>query len=192
METVPGLFSAAEATQEGGCTPDSKDQDPLSQKASEKIRKRKMPGSLGETLDSTLEPRVSPGRPGRSKGSHNYEWTPETDRILEELCAKYGPAKTKSIMQKKLMEMRGGSGEFKPRPDSLREAVERRMLHLGLATGQKRKPLESRSAKLWTPSETTALLGAVGGNLIDETIEGRTHHTIKAARAKLAGSATQP
>src|ERR1035438_4273376 len=96
METVPGLFSATEATQEGGRTPDSKDQDPLSQKVSEKIRKRKIPGSLGETLDSTLEPRVSPGRPGRSKGSHNYEWTPETDRILEELCTKYGPAKTKS------------------------------------------------------------------------------------------------
>jgi hypothetical protein len=89
-------------------------------------------------------------------------------------------------MRKNLLDMREGLGRFKPRPDSVRNAVERRMVQLGLPTGQARKRPESRTAKPWDPSETTALLAALGGDLLDESVEERTHHTIKAARAKLA------
>src|ERR1035441_1131422 len=136
METVLGGFSATEVTKEGVRKPEPKSDEDLQRIVSEKIRKRKRkkPGNLAKTLDSTLEPRLPPGRPGRPKGSHNYEWTPEKDRRLKELCERYGPAKAKGIMQKELL----GSGEFKSRPDSVRNAVERRMLYLGLATGQER------------------------------------------------------
>ena len=183
METVLGGFSATEVTKEGVRKPEPKSDEDLQRIVSEKIRKRKRkkPGNLAKTLDSTLEPRLPPGRPGRPKGSHNYEWTPEKDRRLKELCERYGPAKAKGIMQKELL----GSGEFKSRPDSVRNAVERRMLYLGLATGQERKSPKSKSAKTWTLSEVKALLGTVGGNLLDESIEDRTDHTIKAAQAKL-------
>jgi hypothetical protein len=148
-----------------------------------KMRKR---GDLNETLNHTLEPRLPPGRPGRPKGSGNYKWTPEMDRILEEACRKLGPAKAKNEMRKKLLETRDDPGEFKPRLDSLRNSVERRMALLGLQTGQKRKTPHSRIAKAWEPSDTTALVAAIGGDLLDESVEKRTHHTIKAARAKLA------
>jgi hypothetical protein len=37
----------------------------------------------------------------------------------------------------------------------------------------------------WTPAEITALLGALGGNLINETIVKRTHHSVEACYAKL-------
>jgi hypothetical protein len=60
------------------------------------------------------------------------------------------------------------------------------MMELGLPTGQQRKSPESRAAKRWEPSETAALVAALGGDLLDESVEDRTHHTIKAARAKLA------
>jgi len=148
-----------------------------------KARKR---GDLNETLNRTLEPRLPPGRPGRPKGSRNYEWTPEIDRILEEACTKFGPGVAKSVARKKLLDIRDGQNRFKPRPDSVRNAVERRMVRLGLRTGQERKSPESRIAKPWAPSETAALLAALGGDLLDESVEDRTHHTIKAVRAKLA------
>jgi hypothetical protein len=150
-----------------------------------KLRKRK--GDLKETLDCTLEPRLPPGRPGRRKGSANYQWTPEADRILEELSARLGPSTAKHVMQKKLLEERGwGPGEYKPRPDSVRNAVERRMEHLGLPTGRERQGPAARTAKPWTPAHITALLGALGGDLIDKSLEQRTEHSIKAVRAKLA------
>jgi hypothetical protein len=108
------------------------------------------------------------------------------DRILEEACKKLGPAKTKAVIQKKLLDSRDGPNGVKPRPDSVRNAVERRMMQLSLPTGQQRMRPESRAAKPWAPSETAALVAALGGDLLDESVEDRTHHTIKAARAKLA------
>jgi hypothetical protein len=149
-----------------------------------KLRKKK--GDLKETLDRTLEPRLAPGRPGRPKGSGNYRWTPETDKILKDLCERSGPSIGKRIMRKKLLDERGsGPGEFKPRPDSVRNAVERRMEHLGLRTGQERKSPASKTAKPWTQANITALLGALGGDLMDKSLEERTGHSIKAVRAKL-------
>src|SRR5690606_37788154 len=129
------------------------------QTALPKERKR---GDLSETLNRTLEPRVSPGRPGRPKGSRNYDWTPEMDRILDEAYTKFGPGRAKTVMQKKLLDMRDGQNGFKPRPDTLRNSVERRMALLGLPTGQHRKRPESRITKPWQPSETAALLATLG------------------------------
>jgi hypothetical protein len=150
-----------------------------------KLRKRK--GDLKETLDRTLEPRLPPGRPGRPKGSANYGWIPEADRILEDLCSRLGPSTAKHVMKKKILEVRGcGPGEYKPRPDSVRNAVERRMSYLGLPTGRERKGPVSSTAKPWTPAQITALLGGLGADLIDKSLEQRTEHSIKAIRAKLA------
>lgn len=147
---------------------------------------RKRRGNLAQTLDRTLEPRLSPGRPGRPKGCRAYEWTPEIDRVLEELCSKFGPTRAKGVIGKQMLEMRGRPHERGPRPDSVRKVIERHMSDLGLPTGQQRKPLETINAKLWTPGQITALLACVGGDLSDESVEARTHHTIKAVRAKLA------
>jgi hypothetical protein len=108
------------------------------------------------------------------------------DRILEEACTKFGPGKAKTVMQKKLLDVRDGQNGFEPRPASVRNRIERRMVQLGLPTGDLRKSPEARSIKPWASSETTALLAALGGDLLDESVEDRTHHTIKAARAKLA------
>ena len=146
---------------------------------------RKRRGNLAKTLDRALQPRLPPGRPGRPKGSRNYQWTPEMDRILEELCTKFNPAKAKGMMKRQLLQARAGPGSPKPRPDSLRNAVERRMAHLRLPTGRPRKTPAVRTGRPWTETETTALLGAVGSDLEDKSIEQRTHHTIRAARAKL-------
>ena len=147
---------------------------------------RKKGGSLAESLDRTLEPRLLPGRPGRPRGSSNYNWTPEMDRIIAEQCAKIGPSKAKQLIQKQILKAPREPGEYRPRPDTVRKAVERRMSHLKLTTGQNRKRTESRGAKPWTQAEIRALLGALGGDLTDKSVEDRTHHTIKAARAKLA------
>ena len=40
-------------------------------------------GRLAETLDRILEPRLAPGKRGRTKGAGNYDWTPEMDQLLE-------------------------------------------------------------------------------------------------------------
>jgi len=175
---VPELASATGLRQENY-------KPEVTNKLLQKLRKRK--GELKETLDRTLEPRLPPGRPGRPQGSTNYQWTPEADRILEELCARLGPSTAKHVMRKKLLEVRGcGPGEYKPRPDSVRNAVERRMSCLGLPTGQERKKPISGRAKPWTRAHITALLGGLGGDLIDKSLEQRTEHSIKAVRGKLA------
>ena len=108
------------------------------------------------------------------------------DESLKDLCARLGPSTAKRIMQKRLTEMRASKpGEYKPRLDSVRNAVERRMAFLGLQTGRERKRVPSRTAKPWTQKQVAALLASVGGDLIDKSVEDRTKHTIKAARAKL-------
>src|ERR1035438_415651 len=61
-------------------------------------------GDLTATLNPLLEPRLSPGQPGRRRGVSNYEWTPETDRLLLELCTKWGAAKAKHIIGRRLQE----------------------------------------------------------------------------------------
>jgi hypothetical protein len=152
-------------------------------------------GRLAKTLDRTLEPRHAPGKPGRPEGAGNYQWTPDMDKLLIEFSTKYDPAKAKNVMAKRLTE--SCPRESKPREDSLRKAVERRMVFLGLSTGSPRKKAEPNPAEhaekapkgvrsgAWTPSEITALLGTLGGDLINETIVKRTHHSIEACYAKL-------
>jgi hypothetical protein len=143
---------------------------------------------LSATLDRTLEPRLPPGRPGRSKGSGNYQWTPEMDKDLKNLCRRLGPSHAKRVMQEKLSELRGCKvGQHEPRPDSVRNAVERRMTFLDLPTGQQRQKSSSgrRMGGPWTRKEIAGLLRSLGGDLMDESIEKKTKHSISAARAKL-------
>ena len=161
-------------------------------------------GRLAETLDQILEPRVAPGTPGRPAGAGNYEWTPEMDKALRELLGRYdraGPvpggrlAKAKRVMAQRLMEL--FPRESTPRKESLRRAVERHMVLLGLSTGNPRKKAEPNPAECtkkapkevssgaWTPREISALLGTIGGDLINETLVKRTHHSVKACYAKL-------
>ena len=161
-------------------------------------------GRLAETLDQLLEPRVAPGKPGRPAGTGNYEWTPEMDQALRELLGRYDRdtapggwlAKAKNIMAKRLME--SSPRESAPRKDSLRRAVERHMVVLGLSTGNPRKkaepnpaectkkaPKEKPSSGAWTPHEICALLGTIGGDLMNETLVERTHHSPKTCYGKL-------
>ena len=161
-------------------------------------------GRLVETLDQLLEPRVAPGKPGRPAGAGNYEWTPEMDKALRELLARYDRdtapggwlAKAKNITAKRLMEL--CPHKSAPRKDSLRRAVERHMVFLGLSTGNPRKkaepnpaertkkaPKEKSSSGAWTQHEICALLGTIGGDLMNETLVERTHHSPKACYAKL-------
>ena len=100
-------------------SPDEEANDSSSNRAPKKR------GSLATTLDQELEPRLPPGQPGRPRGTSNYEWTPETDRLLLELCARSGTAKAKRIVGRKIQEDRPAGAA--PRPDSVRKAVERRM-----------------------------------------------------------------
>jgi hypothetical protein len=111
-------------------------------------------GRLAETLDRILEPRVAPGKPGRPKGAPNYQWTPEMDKVLIEFRTRYdlggtAPAgwlaKAKNVMAGRLVEL--CSCESRPRKDSLRGAVERRLAFLGLSSGvlAKRRSLTRRS-----------------------------------------------
>jgi hypothetical protein len=146
--------------------------------------KRRKAGTLAIMLDRALEPRVPPGRRGRPKGSPNYVWPPELDQTLIDLSRRCSPPVVKKVMRAKLLDMRGGSGGCRPRPDSLRKQIERRMAGLNLPTGKPRKKQE-KTAKAWTETQTQALLGVVGTDLQDKTIEERTEHTVEAARAKL-------
>jgi hypothetical protein len=102
-------------------------------------------GNLAATLDPLLQPRVATGRPGRPKGTPNYEWTPEIDRLLTELCAKSGAAKAKRLVGRKLLENR--PPDSKPRWDSVRKAVEHRIGRLGLAGGEPRRTAETSIAR---------------------------------------------
>ena len=150
----------------------------------QQVRARKKKGSLAAHLDPLLEPRRAPGRPGRPKGAANYKWTPEADRVLTELCERLGPTKAKPIMQRKLAEL--GIAEGEARPDTMRKAVEYRMVKLGLPTGQPRKTPGGRTAKRWTEAQVTALLGALGADATIESVALRTGHSVKSVHAKLA------
>jgi hypothetical protein len=147
-------------------------------------RARKKKGSLATKLDPLLIPRCASGRPGRPKGLSNYEWTPEADRMLMDLCEKWGPTKAKHLMQRKLVEL--GIVGAGARPDTLRKAVEHRMAKLGLPTGQPRKAPADRATKRWTEGQTAALLGSLGADATIESVAVRTGHTVKSVLAKLA------
>jgi hypothetical protein len=173
----------------------------VSKQAFEKQRKK--PGNLAQTLDRTLEPRVPPGRPGRPKGVGNYEWTSDMDKLLAELWQRYGPAKAKAVMGKRLLEF--CPRDQVPRKDSVRSAIERRIRVLGMTTDAETRsnpgllPEESPEPRIsanagrarqvatgtWTPSQVTVLLGALGGDLTNESVVDRTHHSLNAVHAKL-------
>jgi cob(I)alamin adenosyltransferase len=141
-------------------------------------------GNLAATLDPILEPRLPAGQPGRPKGVSNYQWTPEADGLLIELCTRWGAATAKRVMGRKIQESR--VVRTAPRPDSVRKAVEYRMAKLGISMGQKRRKTDMRKAKSWSQSETTALLGALGADATIESIAARTGHSVKSVRAKIA------
>ena len=75
--------------------------------------KKATSGRLAETLDRILEPRLAPGKRGRTKGAGNYDWTPEMDNQLLEFWRNREDqgdaapggwlAKAKNIMAKRLM-----------------------------------------------------------------------------------------
>ena len=141
-------------------------------------------GNLAATLNPILEPRLPAGQPGRPRGTSNYEWTQETDSLLIDLCAKWGSAKAKNIIARRILENRPPGSA--PRPDSVRQVVERRMEKLGILTGQKRRKPVRRRERRWTESQTAALLGALGADATIESIAARTDHSVKSVRAKLA------
>ena len=147
-------------------------------------RQRKKKGSLATNLDPLLTPRLGSGQSGRPKGSTNYEWTSEADRMLVDLCSKWGPTKAKHVMQRKLLEL--GIAHDGARPDTLRKAVEHRMARLGLPTGQPRKASTGRIAKPWTEAQTAALLGSLGADATIESVAARTGHSVKSVLAKLS------
>ncbi len=147
-------------------------------------RAPKKRGDLAATLDPLLKPRLAAGRPGRPRGAGNYEWTPEADRLLIELCEKLGAAKAKRIMGRRIQE--GRPVEATPRPDTVRKAVEHRMAKLGIVTRQRRRKPDMRKTKRWTESQTTALLGALGADATIESIAARTGHSVKSVRSKIA------
>ena len=147
-------------------------------------RPSKRRGNLGATLDQELEPRLPPGKPGRPKGTNNYEWAPEIDRLLVELCAKSGATKAKRLVGRRIQEDRSAGAA--PRPDSIRKAVERRMAKLGICAGQKRNKPETREVKPWTDCQTKTLLGALGADANIKSIAIRTGHSVKSVRAKIA------
>ena len=159
----------------------SRDEEPNHGTSNRAPKKR---GSLATTLDQQLEPRLPPGKPGRPRGASNYEWTPETDRLLLELCARSSITKAKRLVGRRIQEERPGGTT--PRPDSVRKAVERRMVKLGIAVGRKRSTPETREVKPWTECETKLLLGALGADASIKSIAIRTGHSIKSVRAKFA------
>ena len=159
----------------------SRDEGPNHGTSSRASKKR---GSLATTLDQQLEPRLAPGKAGRPKGASNYEWTPETDRLLLELCARSSVTKAKRLVGRRIQELRPTGTA--PRPDSVRKAVERRMVKLGIAVGQKRSTPETREVKPWTECETKTLLGALGADASIKSIAIRTGHSVKSVRAKIA------
>jgi len=140
-------------------------------------------GSLAATLDPLLRPRRPGGQIGRPKGSRNFEWTPEIDRLLTDLCNQRSPA-AKRIVGKAIVQARGATSV--PSSDSVRKAVERRIAALGVSRTQRRRIPEDRVTKRWTEAQTAALLGALGADATIESIALRTGHSVKAVRAKIA------
>ena len=147
-------------------------------------------GRLAETLDRILEPRLAPGKRGRTKGAGNYDWTPEMDQLLEfwrtrddqgDAAPEGWLAKAKNIMAKRLMKL--CPRESTPRKDSLRRAVERHMASLGLSGNHRKraepdpaectKKAKEVSSGAWTPGEISALLATVGGDLINGSQHAR-------------------
>ncbi len=145
---------------------------------------KKKRGNLSATLDPLLAPRHRAGRPGRQVGVSRYEWTPEIDKLLIDLCAKRGAATAKRIIGRKIQEGRETATE--PNKDSIRKAVEYRMAKMGISPDHKRRKPAMRDAKRWTDSQTNALLGALGADATIESIATRTGHSVKAVRAKIA------
>ena len=143
-------------------------------------------GNLAATLDPQLRPRRLPGQIGRPKGSRNFDWTPETDRLLAELCAQ-GSSTAKRIVGKALVQARKvASISSVPSGDSVRKAVERRMAILGISMPERRRIPKGRVVKRWTEAQTAALLGALGADATIDSIALRTGHSVKAVRAKIA------
>ena len=140
-------------------------------------------GNLAATLDPLLRPRRSAGPIGRPKGARNYEWTPEIDRLLAELCAERAPAAKRSV-GRAIQQTRASASL--PSQDSLRKAVEYRMAKLGISATGKRLTPSVRVAKRWTEAQTAALLGALGADATIGSIALRTGHSVKAVRAKIA------
>jgi len=167
--------------------PDQRTTEARSNSTTDDIQRSFVPkkrGNLAVTLDPLLEPRLATGKPGRPKGVRNYEWTPESDKLLMELCAKWSAAKAKRLMGLRIQESR--SAEAAPRPDSVRKVVERRIARLGISAGQKRSQPKMRKVIPWTKSQTSALLGALGADATIESIAVRAGHSVKAVRAKIA------
>lgn len=142
-----------------------------------------MRGNLAATLDPQLQPRRSTRQVGRPKGAPNYEWTPEVDRLLAELCANGAPG-VKRTVGRTILQARGATSV--PTPDSLRKAVERRMAKLGISAAVNRRIPEGKIANRWTEAQTAALLGALGADATIESIALRTGHSVRAVRAKIA------
>jgi hypothetical protein len=117
-------------------------------------------------------------------GVSRYEWTPETDKLLVDLCAKRGAATAKRIIGRKIQE--GRETATAPNKDSIRKAVEYRMAKMGISPEHKRRKPAMRAAKPWTASQTNTLLGALGADATIESIAVRTGHSVKAVRAKIA------
>jgi len=153
-------------------------QPDLSLKSENKAR-----GNLAATLDPLLRPRRPAGRLGRPKGARNYEWTPETDQLLLEMCKKQVPAAKRTVAR---AIQRARPAATAPSPDSLRKAVEHRMAKLGISPGEKRRNPGVRVSKRWTEAQTAALLGALGADATIESIALRTRHSVQAVRAKIA------
>ena len=145
---------------------------------------KKKRGNLSATLDPLLAPRRPAGQPGRQVGVSRYEWTPETDTLLVDLCAKRGAATAKRIIGRKIQE--GRETATAPNKDSIRKAVEYRMAKMGISPEHKRRKPAMRAAKPWTASQTNTLLGALGADATIESIAVRTGHSVKAVRAKIA------
>ena len=145
---------------------------------------KKKRGNLSATLDPLLAPRRPAGQPGRQVGVSRYEWTPETDKLLVDLCAKRGAATAKRIIGRKIQE--GRETATAPNKDSIRKAVEYRMAKMGISPEHKRRKPAMRAAKPWTASQTNTLLGALGADATIESIAVRTGHSVKAVRAKIA------
>src|SRR5580700_1003769 len=86
--------------------------NPQSPKTGSKTR-----GNLAATLDPQLRPRRSAAPVGRPKGARNYEWTPEIDQLLADLCAERATA-AKRTVGRAILHARGTTSV--PTPDSLR------------------------------------------------------------------------